>query len=108
MAAARVMPGVWGVFESSSPARTMRMPCSFQSDMRSVAAPGGAVGAVVEPVDETVDLDAQARDDGVGAHLRLDEGVNRFAVFFLELAVFFFHLHQHLHAGLNDLKGCVK
>src|SRR5690242_15479735 len=35
MAAARDMPGVCGVFESSSPARTMRMPCSLQSAMRT-------------------------------------------------------------------------
>src|SRR2546421_559964 len=34
MAAARVMPGVWGVLASSSPARTIRMPWVFQSSMR--------------------------------------------------------------------------
>src|SRR5947208_179621 len=33
MAAARVIPGVCGVFESNSPARTMRTPCVFQSGM---------------------------------------------------------------------------
>src|ERR1035441_10523419 len=31
MAAARGMPAVCGVLESNSPARTMRMPCVFQS-----------------------------------------------------------------------------
>ncbi len=34
IAAARDMPGVCGVLLSSSPARTTRMPCSFQSGIR--------------------------------------------------------------------------
>src|SRR5689334_17747213 len=36
IAAARVMPGVCGVFVSSSPARTTRTPLSRQSVMRTV------------------------------------------------------------------------
>src|ERR1022692_2107213 len=31
MAAARVIPGVCGVLQSNSPARTTRIPCCFQS-----------------------------------------------------------------------------
>src|SRR5579863_4210508 len=93
------------------------------------AAAPGAVAAIPEPVDEAIDLSAQGsdlraegsdlraesrdlhaqrRDDGVGAHLRFDQRVNRLAAFLAKLAVFLFHLHQHLHAGLNDLEGCVE
>lgn len=33
MAAARVIPGVWGVFVSTSPACTIFTPCCFQSNV---------------------------------------------------------------------------